>query len=310
MNERRSFTALLPHEWCFGGFLLLTWLRLLAAVGPLDSSALLYLILIVTGTALTARCLAQPTKARWFARLWYYPVVMNINFPTMGDTALKLVSKRQDEFLQRLDAALVGITPSLRAEAIISPWLTELMSFCYFLFFPYLFISLLYYAWRGLPIFRQLIVGLFIVYGFGFLGYTILPAAGPYLAMKDQFTIPLTGFAITKLNAAVVAKGSNGVDVFPSLHCAVSCFLLGFDRQHARRRFLLYLLPCCGLWMATIYLRYHYLTDVLVGFALAALALRITGWWASRTEEDTQPDNFLTNLPHPTPNPNETNPKL
>ena len=47
-----------------------------------------------------------------------------------------------------------------------------------------------------------------------------------------------------------------------------------------RWRFRLFLVPCCGLCLATIYLRYHYLTDVLVGFGLAALALWLTGRWA------------------------------
>ena len=93
--------------------------------------------------------------------------------------------------------------------------------------------------------------------------------------MKEQ---GLTGGWITGWNAAVVAKGSNGVDVFPSLHCAVSCFLLFFDRRHRPWRYRLYLLPCIGLWFSTIYLRYHYLVDVICGFALAAFAL----WLANR----------------------------
>jgi membrane-associated phospholipid phosphatase len=301
MNATRPLPRLLPHEWCFGGFLLLTWLRLLAAVGPLDPSALLYFFLLLGGTILTARCLAQPTKARWYARLWYYPVIMNVAFVTMGSTALKLVPHRQDAFLQRMDAALAGVTPSLQAQAIVSPWLTETLSFCYLLFFPYLLLSLGYYAWRGLPVFRQLTVGLFTIYAFGFLGYTLLPAVGPYLAMQDQFTVPLTGFAVTRLNNFVVAHGTNGVDVFPSLHCAVSCFLLGFDRQHARWRFRLFLVPCCGLCLATIYLRYHYLTDVLVGFGLATLALWLTGRWAQHAAESGANRDFFNHQPETNP---------
>jgi membrane-associated phospholipid phosphatase len=33
------------------------------------------------------------------------------------------------------------------------------------------------------------------------------------------------------------------------------------------------LLPIVGLWAATLYLRYHYLVDVLCGFALAIVGL-------------------------------------
>jgi membrane-associated phospholipid phosphatase len=130
-----------------------------------------------------------------------------------------------------------------------------------------------------LPLLRKLMAGLFTIYGLGFLGYSFVPAAGPYLALPDEFTVPLTGWAITKFNAFVVANGSNGVDVFPSLHCAISCFLLFFDRQHARWRHRLYLAPCMGLWLATIYLRYHYVVDVVAGFALATFALWVANRW-------------------------------
>ena len=66
--------------------------------------------------------------------------------------------------------------------------------------------------------------------------------------------------------------------VFPSLHCAVTLYLLLFDRQHRPARFKLLLLPCIALWFSTLYLRYHYFIDVLCGFALSAFAL----WLANR----------------------------
>jgi hypothetical protein len=278
MNWFRQ-ARILPHEWFFGAFLLVTWLRLAVAVGPLDPDAWLYLGLLLVNAALIVCCEARETRARWFARLWFYPVVINVVFTTMSSTALKVVSQRQDAVLQKMDAFLLGMTPSLRAQTLVTPWLTETLSFCYLLFFPYLLISWVFYSWRGLPSFRRLSVGLFTIYAIGFLGYSTVPAAGPHLAMADQFTVPLTGGAFTRINDYVVTRGSNGVDVFPSLHCAVSCYLLFFDRRHAPWRFRLYLVPCIGLWLATIYLRYHYFVDVLAGFALAAFALWLTRRW-------------------------------
>jgi len=300
MSTARTFPRLLPHEWCFGGFMFLTWVRLIAKVGLLDPDALLYLVLILIATVLTLRCTGHETKARWYARLWFYPVSMNIVFLNLGTASLKLVPQRQDAILQRLDTTLAGLTPSLRCGGITTPWLTEILSFCYLMFFPWLLLSLAYYAGKGLPLFRRLVIGLFTVYAFGFLGYSLLPAAGPWVAMKDDFPSPLTGYTITSFNQWIVARGTNGVDVFPSLHCAITLFLLGFDRQHARWRFRLFLLPCCGLWVSTLYLRYHYLTDVLAGFALGAAALVIARRW---TEDTAHPDSFssIPTQPQSTP---------
>jgi len=272
-------TKLLPHEGFFGLFLLVTWLRLVLAVGPLDRDAVLFLAVLLANIAVIGRCWRRETPLRWQVRLWFYPVAMNSVFPLMGSAVLKITAHKFDAQLAVLDRQMFGATLSERAQFLVTPLLTEILSFCYLLFFPYLLVSWFYYANRGLPLLRKLMVGLFTIYGIGFFGYSWVPAGGPHLALADNFTVPLTGWVITRVNAYVVANGSNGVDVFPSLHCAISCFLLFFDRQHAPWRHRLYLVPCCGLWFATIYLRYHYFTDVVAGFTLATFALWVANHW-------------------------------
>jgi membrane-associated phospholipid phosphatase len=194
--------------------------------------------------------------------------------------------QRMDAVLQHIDQLGIGTNLSLRLQPLIHPALTEFFSFCYILFFPYLLFSLIYYFCGDVALLKKFVSGLFTIYGIGFLGYSLLPAAGPYLSMADQFTKPLDGWWITKWNAAIVAAGSNKVDVFPSLHCAISSFLLFFDRRHRPWRFRLYLVPAVGLWLSTIYLRYHYFIDVVCGFALAALALWLANQYPRKADCD------------------------
>lgn len=272
-------TALiLPHEVFFGGYLLITGLRLAATVGPLYPHTLVHVGLLLAGAAAVAGCTRSPDRFRWQLRLWFYFAAMNVVFFTMKEAIPRISPWRMDATLEGIDAILVGRSLSLRLEPWVHPAATEWFSFCYLLFFPYLLFSIVYYARRELPLFRSFMVGLFTIYGLGFLGYSLVPAAGPYLAMRDQFSVPLAGGFLTQLNARIVTAGSNGVDVFPSLHCAVSSYFLGFDRRHTPWRFRLYLVPCAGLWLSTLYLRYHYLVDLVVGFALSAFAL----WLARR----------------------------
>lgn len=278
-RERRA-SVLLPHECFFGAFLLLQWLRLVWTVGPTDAHALLYLGLLLANVAVITWCENGETTLRWQLRLWFYPVVMNLVFFTMGPAIMKVAPGRYDLALKAIDEHLFGAVLSVHAQALASPLLTEVMSLCYLLMFPYLLISWIVCARRELPVFRQLIIGLFTIYGLGFLGYSLVPAAGPHLAFPEQFSAPLPGWAITNFNARVVATGSNGVDVFPSLHCAVTAFLICFDRRHAPWRFRILCLPCAGLWLATVYLRYHYFIDVVCGFALAAFGCWIANRWA------------------------------
>lgn len=265
----------MPQEIFFGAFLLITWARLVFATGFFSMSSLFYLALI--GVNVAAIRFYRPAEAawRWRVGLLFYPVAMNLVFAQMKVAIPAINPRLMDSALQAIDSLMIGENLSLRLQAITHPVLTELFSICYILFFPYLLFSMVYYFSSDVALLKKFVAGLFTVYGIGFLGYSFVPASGPYIAMADQFQQPLTGFLVTGWNAAVVAKGSNGVDVFPSLHCAVSAFFLFFDRKHRPWRFWIYLAPCVGLWISTIYLRYHYLIDVIIGFLLAAFALGV-----------------------------------
>lgn len=273
-----SHWRLLPHEIFFGLFLVVTWLRLGSTVGFLGGDALFYFALIVANLGAIWLYRSRDTALRWRLGLLFYPIAMNVVFMQMKTAIPKIHPQRMDPVLQHIDSLGIGTNLSLRLQPFVHPAFTEFFSFCYMIFFIYLTFSLIYYFCGDVELLKKFVVGLFTIYGIGFLGYSFVPATGPYKAMADQFTVPLNGWWITKWNAAIVDRGSNGVDVFPSLHCAVSSFFLFFDRRHRPWRFKLYLVPCVGLWFSTIYLRYHYLVDVLCGFALSAFAL----WLAKR----------------------------
>jgi membrane-associated phospholipid phosphatase len=101
----------------------------------------------------------------------------------------------------------------------------------------------------------------------------VLPAGGPHIYLT--FKTPLQGSWLLDWTIKPVNLGSNGMDVFPSVHVAASLYLLLFDWRHWRRRFWWVLLPCLVLWFSTIYLRFHYFVDLIAAavLALASLAM-------------------------------------
>lgn len=198
---------------------------------------------------------------------------MNVSYEAMAGAVPAVRQIRYDQYLLAIDRFLIGGTPSQYMQPLVTPWLTDLMSLCYMLFMPLLFFNLLRYFFRRRELLGEFYSGIFTIYGLGFLGYLLVPAAGPWLAYPDLFSVNLDGGMLTTLGQTMVVKGSNRVDVWPSLHCAVSMFILGFAWRHQRKEFWLLLLPIIGLWMSTFYLRYHYFIDVICGFALAGFAL-------------------------------------
>jgi PAP2 superfamily len=279
-TDARAYRPML-HEWLFQGFMVITWLRLVWSAGFWTVQAVLHLGGVVLGVALIVLSAQTRGQWGWRLRLLYYPLLMNVAYRYMGAVVATIhKGPLYDVWLRAIDARLIGENLSLRLQPHVRPLFTEPLSFCYMLFIPYLTFSMLWYFCGPLPLLKRFYLGLFSIYGIGFLGYTFVPAAGPYIAMAPEFHVALTGGLFTRLNAAMVSFGSNHVDVFPSLHCAISTYMLIFDRWYKPWRFRIYALPCVGLWISTIYLRYHYFVDVVVGFGLAAIAL-----WLARTAE-------------------------
>lgn len=264
---------ILPHELAFGLYFIVMWVRLVFATGFFARDSLIYLGSMVLNAVLIVRCICFDSDRNWRWRLLFYPIAMNV-FYLLSRTAVPAVHPQlEDAALQALDKAMIGGNLSRWLEPLIHPVLTDIFSLCYVMFMPYLLLAMAWYFPGDLPRLQRFYSGLFTIYGFGLLGYMLVPAHGPYLAMADQFQTQLEGGFITQLNDKLVWTSSNRVDVFPSLHCAIIAYLLYFDRTHAPTRFKVMLLPCLGLWISTIYLRYHYFVDVVCGFALTALAI-------------------------------------
>jgi membrane-associated phospholipid phosphatase len=67
-------------------------------------------------------------------------------------------------------------------------------------------------------------------------------------------------------------------DVFPSLHVAISALVWWYGARLGRFWFWGLSLPVFANWISTLYLRYHYLVDVLAGWVVAALAILLSAW--------------------------------
>ncbi|MDR0218808.1 MAG: phosphatase PAP2 family protein [Enterobacteriaceae bacterium] len=164
------------------------------------------------------------------------------------------------------------------AMKIQTPWLSEIISFCYFSFY-FLVIgsALFFFLQRNNPHTRNYFSGLMLMYFWGFIGYFLLPAFGPYAAFPTLFNYPVHDGVMTLFLTKMVDKGITGMDVFPSLHTGITLYIVGFLFFTGYRKTAYCLMPLsAGLVIATVYLHYHYGIDVVVGAVLAFLVLYFT----------------------------------
>jgi membrane-associated phospholipid phosphatase len=207
-------------------------------------------------------------------------------YETLHDLTPLLRHDVVDARLIALDRALLGVDAAVWVDRFATPVLTQVMIFCYMSYFfaPALLAALLYWVGRR-QLFRDLLVTLSVVTLFGYVGYLLVPAVGPYVFQAALFPTRLPGGTLSSqtLISAVDALKGSARDCFPSLHTAHTTVVLAFAWRFSRRLFTFYLPIALGLYVSTIYLRMHYAVDVAAGFAVAGAAVaigpRLERWW-------------------------------
>jgi len=125
-------------------------------------------------------------------------------------------------------------------------------------------------------------LGLVLVVCVGHCLYLAVPAHGPYEYLASELSRPLAGPTWWPIVERAVASvdGASRTDVFPSLHTALPTFLALFsfrNRAHApyRQVWPVTAFFASQIIVATMYLRWHYLIDVVAGVTLAVSAFAI-----------------------------------
>lgn len=277
------FERVLLHEWCM--MLMMAQFLVRLAVAGAGTTALMPLyaaMLAVYGGLIRA---GQRTRSPLLNRLRLASniLVMNICFQSIRDIIPALGREPLDAFLARIDRFLVGGDLSLMVQPLYHPWLTEIMSLGYMLFIAFLTLSFLYYPLKAdLGKLLRFCLPLFTIYAAGLIGYSLVPAQGPFVLFAGDYSRELEGYLLTRWNEAMVAKGSAVYDVFPSLHVGVGLFLLLFYRKEDPALFRVYLIPFVLLVLSTLYLRYHYLIDLIAGAVLTVASVRAAEAYARK----------------------------
>jgi membrane-associated phospholipid phosphatase len=225
---------------------------------------------------------------RFFADVYPIAVVPQV-FNCLQPLITGLGLPNQDANLVAIDRWLLAGHDAARLTApFIRPWLSDLLFAAYFSFFLFPFaVGLPLFFRRGREAYRRFVFAVVLTFYVSYAGYFLVPARGPRYYQWPADDVRTRVSAVSRW----VYDGLNSVeytkdDVFPSGHVMVTtACLIGAWRSN--RRLFWGLLPV-GLLLATatIYCRYHYVADVVAGFALAfvtfPLAYGVYDRWASR----------------------------
>ncbi len=178
-----------------------------------------------------------------------------------------------DGFLSKMDAAILGNQASFLLEPYIQPRLTDFLNLIYFshvLFFPG--VALYFYLAGEKKAFRRVMMGYLTIMLMGIISYLLVPAVGPEKFFAQQYTRDLQGQLVGHGLDNIFRQWHVSYDCFPSLHVGIPLLLSLYMRCYLRKLFVPVLVYVALMCCATIYLRYHYVVDVLAAFAYAPAA--------------------------------------
>lgn len=221
-------------------------------------------------------------------RDWFpFLVILLMYYSLWGDATHLLVTEDRDQMLIRWDEKLFGFQASVAIERFVTPSLTAWMDFSYFfhvLNIP--IVACFIYLRRARARFREMMVGMVVVSFFGLLGYLTVPAIGPLYTLRDQYTVPLNQpLAVFNRQVEFMDFARIRRDVFPSLHVGISFLVWLYAYRNSKKLFWLLSPLVLSLWVSTVYLRYHYLVDILAGLILAPLCFWLANWLFKHYEE-------------------------
>lgn len=182
-----------------------------------------------------------------------------------------------DTILIKIDYALFfGNHPTVLMEKVLFPFITELLQIVYasFYFLPFTLCLLLYIKERKVEFH---IVASTIMLGFylSYIGYYIFPAIGPRFTLTHLQTQSLEGLLLFNFvhHGLAYLEGVTR-DCFPSGHTLVSILTVLLAIRFHKKFSVVATVWALLLIISTVYLRYHYVIDVIAGFFVGLATFR------------------------------------
>ncbi len=279
------------------------------------------IITLMSYWSITSTSGAAGRWSRRFRLLYLFPLIP-IYFTSAGYISYPLHGHDFDSMFIAADRLIFGVNPThwLADHFPTWPWLTEYMMICYLLFYflPLALAIELYmrakrkndlghempYTFGGIrdgeppePVEQ---VAFIIVYGFmlSYLGYIFFPSIGPRFTLHNFLNLSneLPGLLLTEPMRTLLNRGEGiapgmslaniishvNRDAFPSGHTDITVLTILLAFQFRARLKWVILVIGSSLIFSTVYLRYHYVFDLVGGVVMAMFTLYSWQWVRER----------------------------
>jgi membrane-associated phospholipid phosphatase len=196
-----------------------------------------------------------------------------------------------DKYLVIIDQWMGFHTQALLNWTYAHPRLQSIFVYCYSsLGLELVFLPLIVAALGDKSAIQNYFLAFVISYIIGMTIYYFIPTAGPTVIFKNPHFLPEQHDTFLKFfeihHRILLTTTEGGMIAFPSFHVLWACFMVYLCRHHKWLFFPILVLNI-GIIASTVFLGWHYLTDVIGGILLAIGSI----YWAHKISRDLGDDD-------------------
>ena len=210
----------------------------------------------------------------------FYPLFLLIFIYKETGYLNNIVFDYFDPFFVRLEENLWHSQPSLAFSGRFpQAWFSELMNLGYFSFYLLVF-GFCFYVFINNRSFLQDVISIIIIsFLFYYVIFNIFPVKGPQFFFSEEMMTDTTSGIFRQAVRLAQWIGESETGAFPSSHVGTSLIILYLSSKLAKKIFPVILLFSVLLWFGAVYIKAHYLVDIIAGFLTAPLVYQGAHWY-------------------------------
>lgn len=214
----------------------------------------------------------------------FYPLLfINYFYPETSYLKNIIFDQNLDDFICQKEVSLFGCHPSLEFSKLMPQgWFNEFMSFSYFSFYAFnVLVCIAMYIKNRQEFYRATSIIIFSFYMY-YIVFSFIPVIGPqYYFTGDEATIPHPYF-FGKLMHFLHDIAEKPTGAFPSSHVGIMLILVYVTYKNMPKLFYVTIAFTICIIFATIYLKAHYILDIIAGAISAPIFIMISNFVYNR----------------------------
>ena len=270
------FRRFLPFDHLVIGYCWIIVILIINFVRPLGDfmQPLLFHAGMIVAAILIVR-FVKPEKGRILALIRYmYPLlVLTLFYQNCGLLVGAVIPRFFDQYVVTLEKLVLGVNLTIWLDGHLHLFWNELMSFGYFsYYFMILGLALFLFFHKKDRESIQFVTATCVTFFISYLIFIFYPVAGPRFYFAGIYQNEITGLIFRPLVDLVIDNAAFRGGAMPSSHVAEAVVVMVFAvRNYGKKAWFIVPVVIC-LALGTVYGRFHYLTDVIIGLILGILA--------------------------------------